>query len=94
MLNQCFGPKLAKFQNNGKNEVPSGACEPPGGTIFLSEILILASSISYLSMFKITKWFLWEKIQSFVGNFKNLEVLQSKRDFFNFLQVITFDHSC
>ena len=26
-----------------------------------------------------------------VENFKNLEILQSKRDFFNFLQVITFD---
>ena len=26
-----------------------------------------------------------------VKNFKNLQILQSKRDFFNFLQVITFD---
>ena len=26
-----------------------------------------------------------------VENFKNLEILESKRDFFNFLQVITFD---
>ena len=26
-----------------------------------------------------------------VENFKNLETLRSKRDFFNFLQVITFD---
>ena len=26
-----------------------------------------------------------------VENFKNLEILQSKRDFFNFLQAITFD---
>ena len=26
-----------------------------------------------------------------VENFKNLEILQSKSDFFNFLQAITFD---
>ena len=36
---------------------PSGACAPPGGTIFLSGILILVSSISYLSMVKNVKWF-------------------------------------
>ena len=53
-------PKLAKFQNNSKNDPPSGDCALPRGTIFLSE------------------------------NFKNLEILQSKRDFFNFLQAINF----
>ena len=26
-----------------------------------------------------------------VVNFKNLEILQSKRDFFDFLQAVTFD---
>ena len=31
-------PKSAKFQNNDKDDPPSG------GTIFLSEILVLASS--------------------------------------------------
>ena len=30
-------------------------------------------------------------ISNKVENFKNLEILQSKRDFFNFLQAITFD---
>ena len=48
-------PKSAKFQNDGKNDPPSGACAPPRGTIFLSEILILVSSLSYLSMVKKTK---------------------------------------
>ena len=50
-------PKSAKFQNNSKNDLPSGACTPTGGTIFLSEILILVSSISYLSMVKKAKSF-------------------------------------
>ena len=44
-------PKSAKFQNNGKNDPPSGTCAPPGGTIFLSEIL------TCLSMVEKTKWF-------------------------------------
>ena len=50
-------PKSAKFQNDSKNDPPPGACTPPRGTIFLSEILILVSSMSYLSMFKKAKWF-------------------------------------
>ena len=43
-------PKSAKFQNNDKNDSPSGACAPPEGTIFLSEILILGSSIYHISL--------------------------------------------
>ena len=58
-------PKSAKFQNNGKNDSPSGACTPPGGTKFLSEILILVSSITYLSMVKKAKWFYDGNIQFF-----------------------------
>ena len=50
LLTQHFTPKSAKFQNNAKNDPRSGYCAPPGGTIFLSEILILVISISYLSM--------------------------------------------
>ena len=50
-------PKSAKFQNNGKNDPPSVVCAPPRGTIFLFEILILVSSVSYLSMVKKAKWF-------------------------------------
>ena len=50
-------PKSAKFQNNGKNDPPLGPCAPPGGTIFLSEILILVISISHLSMVRKAKWF-------------------------------------
>ena len=53
--------KSAKFQNNGKNDPLSGVCTPPGGTIFLSEILILVSSISYLSVVKKAKRFFDEK---------------------------------
>ena len=81
--------KSAKFQNNGKNDPPSGSRAPPWGTIFLPEILLLVVSISYLRR--------WENIFkiSFQNNkaesFKNLEILQCKRDFFNFLQAITFD---
>ena len=77
-------PKSAKFQNNSKNYPPSGSCAPLGGTIFLSEILILVSSISYLSTVKKAKWFLMGKNLIFqndkVENFKNLEILCSKRD--------------
>ena len=95
LLTQHFAPKSAKFQNNSKNDAPSGPCTPPGGTIFLSEILILVSSIFYLSVVKKAIWFFEGKKLIFqnnkVENFKNLEILQSKRDFFNFLQVITFD---
>ena len=60
------------------------------GTIF-----ILVSSISYLSIVKKAKWFFDGKNLIFqnskVENFKNLEILQIKRDLFNFLQAITFD---
>ena len=72
-------PKSAKFQNNSKNDPPSGPCAPLGGTIFLSEILILVSSVSYLSTVKKAKWFLMGKNLNFqndkVENFKNLEIL-------------------
>ena len=77
--------KSATFQNNGKNYSLSGAWAPPGGRKFLSEILILVSSISYLSMVKKAKWFFHGKNfffqNSMVETFKNLEILQSKRDF-------------
>ena len=46
-------------------------------------------------MFKKAKWFFDGKNSIFqnvkVENFKNLGILQPKRDFFNFLQAITFD---
>ena len=58
LLTQHFAPKPAKFQNSGKNNFPSGVWAPPGDTIFLSEILILVSSISYLSMVKTAKWYI------------------------------------
>ena len=61
LLTQLFAPKLVKLQNNNKNDFISGPCTPPGGTIFLSEMLILVSSISYLSMVKKAKWFFDEK---------------------------------
>ena len=57
LLTQHIMPKSAKFQNNGKSNTPSEACAPPRGTIFLSEILILVSFISYLSMVEKAKWF-------------------------------------
>ena len=57
LLTQHFTPKSAKFQNKSKNNPPSGPCIPPRGTIFLSKILILVSSTSYLSMVKQAKWF-------------------------------------
>ena len=45
-------------------------------------------------MVKKAKWFFDGKKKNFqnnkVENFKNLVILQSKRDFFNFLHVITF----
>ena len=51
--------------------------------------------MSYLSMVKKAKWFLDGKKSIFqnskVQNFKNLEILWSKRDFFKFLVAITFD---
>ena len=51
--------------------------------------------MSYLSLVKKAKWFLMGKHSIFqnnkVENFKNLEILQSKIDFFNFLHAITFD---
>ena len=57
--------KSATFQNNSKNDSPSGAWAPPRGTKFLSEILILVSSISYLSMVKKAKWFFDGKMSFF-----------------------------
>ena len=67
-------------------------------TIFLSEILILVSSISYLFMVKKPECFFDGKNSIFqndrVENFKTLEILQSKRDFYNFLQAIIEIHSC
>ena len=57
MLTQHFVPKSPKYQNNGKNDLLSGACAPPAGTIFLTEILILVSSMSYHFMAKKAKWF-------------------------------------
>ena len=46
-------------------------------------------------MVKKAKWFFDGKNSIFqnnkVKNFKNLEILWSKRDFFNFLQVISVD---
>ena len=96
MLTQHFAPKSAKLQNIGKNDPSSGVCTPHRGIIFLSQILILVSSISYLFMVKKAKWFSDTKKFNFFKNnnfenFKNLEILWSKRYFFNFLQVITFD---
>ena len=60
-------PKSAKFQSNGKNDPPSGPCASPGGTIFLSKILILVSSISLvdISLVKKAKWVFDEKIFNF-----------------------------
>ena len=55
-LTQYFIPKSSKFENNAKNDLPSGACSTPGGTIYLSETLILVISISYL-LVKTAKWF-------------------------------------
>ena len=47
-------------------------------------------------MVKKAKWFFDGKNSIFqnkkVENFRNLEILHSKRDFFNFLQAITFDN--
>ena len=57
LLTWHFAPKSAKFQNNDKNNLHSGAKAPFRGTLFLFEILILVSSISYHSMFKKAKWF-------------------------------------
>ena len=87
--------KSVKFQNSSNNDFPSGARAPPGGTIFLSQILILVSSISHLSMVKKAKWFFDGKNLIFqnskVENLTNLEILPWKRDLFNFLQAIIFD---
>ena len=57
LLTLHFMPKSAKFQNNCKNDFPSGTWAPSRGTTFLSEILILVSSISYFSMVEKAKWF-------------------------------------
>ena len=57
LLSHHLAPKSAKFQNNSKNDLPSRAYAPAGGTRLLSEILILVSSVSYLSMVKKAKWF-------------------------------------
>ena len=45
-------PKSAKRQNNGANDPSLEPYVPHRGAIFLSEILILSSSISYISMIK------------------------------------------
>ena len=86
-------PKSAQLQNNSKNDSPSGPYAPLRGTIFLSEILMLVSSISYLSMVKKAKGFLMGKYSIQNIRSKILKTLRfcSLRDFFNFLQVITFD---
>ena len=65
LLTQHYTTKSAKFQNNGKNDPPSGTCASPGGTIFFSEILILVISVSYISMVKKAKWFFDGKKFSF-----------------------------
>ena len=53
------------------------------------------SVLYYFSLWSKKKWFFDGKNLNFqnkkVENFKNLEILQSKRDFSNFLQAITFD---
>ena len=72
----------------------SGAWAPPEGAIFLSKILILVSFISYVSMVKKANVFLMEKhliFQNNVENFRSLEILQSRRDFFKCGPAITFD---
>ena len=94
MLTQQYIPKSVKFQNNGKNDSTSGTWAPPGGTIFLFEILILVSSIFSQCLKKLNGFFMGKNSifqNNKVENFKNLEIFQSKRDFFNFLQVIAFD---
>lgn len=65
MITQNIASKLANFQNNGKNNLPSRTYAPTEGTIFLSETSILASSTSYLPMVKKAKWFLDEKILNY-----------------------------
>ena len=73
----------------------SGAWTPPKGTIFLSEILILVSFISYVSMVKKLNVFLKGKHSIFqnnkVENFENREILQSKINFFKYPLAITSD---
>ena len=71
---------------------PSGPCAPPGETISLSKILILVSSISYLSMVKKAKWFFDGKKNQFLKIMRlKIEIFQSKRNVFNFLLAITLD---
>ena len=91
-------PESAKFQNNNENDSPSGGLVTTWRyNVFINwgTIFILVSSISYLSIVKKAKWFFDGKNLIFqnskVENFKNLEILQIKRDLFNFLQAITFD---
>ena len=84
--------KSAKFQNNSKNDTPSGGWALSGGTILLSEILILVSFISYLSMIKKAKWFFEGKIWFFFFFRKILKSWNfAVKDIFSFLQAITFD---
>ena len=70
-----------------KNDTPSGAQAPARGTIFLSEILMLVSSISYLSMGKIAKWFFDRKTFRFfkIVRFKISKILKfcSLREIFS-----------
>ena len=76
-MTQHFLLKSAKFQNNGKNDLPSGPYAPPKGTTLLSEILILVSFISYISMVKKAKWFFDRQI----FNFSKFRKFQKSRNF-------------
>ena len=83
-----YHAKICKISKYQKSDTPLWACTPPWGKIFLSEVLIVVSSISYLSMVEKATWFFDGKKSIFennkVKNVKNLEILQSKRDFFQF----------
>ena len=94
MLTQYFAAKSAKFQNKSTNVSYSGASAPPGGTTFFTEILILVSSISYLSMVQKAKQLFMGKIQFFkIKRLKISKILKfcGQERFFSFLQAITFD---
>ena len=74
-------------QNSSKNDPPSGLWAPPRGTIFLSEILILVRSISYLSMVKKPKWFLIANNSVFQNNaweISKILKIWGLRDIFSF----------
>ena len=66
----------------------SGAHEPRRGTTSFSEILILVSSISYLSMVKKTLWFCDGKTFNFLKTQGlKLEILKSERYFQYFFRL-------